>query len=493
MRKLIFLSFSAYILIAIIISGYIIHINIGVAQIEDEAFHLKEMSKLFDDAYYSGIPEEETVLLLNNVAMNTLGFPVIIREDNSLITGNILIEINDTKLVLNYAEWDQLSRSIISNYGQEGDQVIDILKREGNSYFTFSSNDKDKAIISNYILSNGDALIIVKSMRISNIVNILRRNLLVMAILVALVSSIATYIGAKVVTKSIDKVRIKAEKIKNRDFDLGYRIKGPKEIVILDETITRMAKETEFYTELLANNNMLLTEQIEKVEREKEKEKQFISDVSHELKTPIAVIKSHAEALIDGIGDRNYYQKAIYDESMIMEDMVTRLLEMIKADGAYIESHAEWINLSEMIKEHYHKFHSLLNQYNKTLDYKIEEDITLFIERFRLEFIINNLITNAIKYSTAPGVIIEAKGDEQYVIITTYNKSEPFTDEELEDIWRKFYRKDEARNRSTSSTGLGLSVVANIVEEYKGDYNAQYLDGGLLITIKLPLSRGKPE
>ena len=249
------------------------------------------------------------------------------------------------------------------------------------------------------------------------------------------------------------------------------------------------------------NTNLELEKDVEEKSQIDEMRKSFISDVSHELKTPIALIQGYSEGLIENVNSdeesRKFYAEVILDEATKMDKLVKQLLELMKLEYGkknfnntnfdIIEMEKEIIRKSEvMIKKENIKVEmqekSLEMQENNT-EAQDNSKIEVYADEFYIDQVITNYITNAIKYcdiiNNEKKIKISNEIIDKKVRITIFNTSTGLSKEELAHIWNRFYKADESRNRDNGGTGIGLSLVKAIINNYGNDFGARNVDGGI--------------
>lgn len=202
------------------------------------------------------------------------------------------------------------------------------------------------------------------------------------------------------------------------------------------------------------------------------KQKQFIEDAAHELKTPLAVIMANAENLeMDSKNDKWIYN--IKSESERMNNLIVKLLGLAKLENKKEEVYSE-INLSKTVEMSILTFESLIFERNIDFEYNIQENINFQCNADDIKELISILIDNAIEHSfeTDGKILVELYKEKNNIILEVKNKGNPISKDDEKRIFERFYRKDEARDRTDNHYGLGLAIAKTIVTNYEGNITA---------------------
>lgn len=224
-------------------------------------------------------------------------------------------------------------------------------------------------------------------------------------------------------------------------------------------------------------------------------QKDFVANVSHELKTPLTTIKSYTETLLDGaLDDKDTAVKFlnIVDmEADRMNRLVKDLLQLSRLDYRQEKWNIKENNIIALINMAITKVEMTAKQKSQQLNkfYDINDDIRVLIDRDRFEQVMMNILSNAIKYTQPGGQIdVNAQVEESTVVVVVHDNGIGMAENEIPRIFERFYRIDKARSRAMGGTGLGLAITKQIVEEHHGKIEAESKAGnGTTITITLPL------
>lgn len=241
----------------------------------------------------------------------------------------------------------------------------------------------------------------------------------------------------------------------------------------------------------------LLFHDITESHKLEEMRREFVANVSHELKTPITTIKTYAETLGSGLVDDEKTQiefaKTIEKEADRMTNLVKDLLDLSHIDFKKTKWDMEGIKVSELVRENVENLKIYQEDKEQTIKVLENADPVIFGDKNKISQVMVNIISNAIKYTAKGGIIeIEISQDKNYGYIAIKDDGIGIPQQETERIFERFYRVDKGRAREMGGTGLGLAIARDIVREHKGDIFAKSsLGEGSTFTIKLPLK--KPE
>ena len=226
---------------------------------------------------------------------------------------------------------------------------------------------------------------------------------------------------------------------------------------------------------------------VEPVEETFEKQKQFISDASHELKTPLAVIEANADVLQDKTGE-NKWINYIQNEIESMNKLINELLLLAKIENVdNIKEYTE-LNLSKEIEIILSMFESIAFEKGVTIESNIDEGIILKGNKQDIEHIVSTLTDNAIKHTeTEKKIVVNLKKEKNEIIFEVKNMGDPIPEEEREKIFERFYRIDKSRNRKEKRYGLGLAIAKSTIEKYNGKIEVEYKESFTIFKVIIPL------
>jgi signal transduction histidine kinase len=277
------------------------------------------------------------------------------------------------------------------------------------------------------------------------------------------------------------------------DFSEKYVSTTGNEVDTLGEHINRMSQRLEGTISELKSANAKLTTDIEKKTEIDEMRKEFLSNVSHELKTPIALIQGYAEGLRDCVNDdaesREYYCDVITDEASKMNKLVSNLLNLNELESGNIQVDIEHFDLMELIANCAEAMDILIKQNGINLVMPEKKIIQVWADEFKTEQVVNNYLSNAIHYAAGEKTVrITVEEREDVVRVGVFNSGSNIPEDALPNLWTKFYKADKARTREYGGSGLGLSIVKASMEAMDKDYGVENVEGGVNFWFELDAS-----
>ena len=373
---------------------------------------------------------------------------------------------------------------------------------EKNDKFTISElkddNTNIKYILFTSNLDNGNRVYIRMPMAsIEESVTISNKFLYIIAIFVIIFGGIILSIVSTRFSEPIEELEDIAKKMANLDFSKKYRLsEANDEFDNLGKSINKMSDKLESTIKELQNTNIELEKDIEEKSKIDEMRKSFISDVSHELKTPIALIQGYSEGLIENVNSdeesRKFYAEVILDEATKMDKLVKQLLELMKLEYGKNTFNNSTFDIVELEKEIIRKSEVMIKKEDIQVEFDEKNKIEVYADEFYIDQVITNYITNAIKYceiiNSTKKIKITNTILAEKVRIGVYNTSKGLSEEDLVRIWNRFYKIDESRNRDNGGTGIGLSLVKAIMNNYGNDFGAKNVEEGIEFYFDLQLS-----
>lgn len=323
---------------------------------------------------------------------------------------------------------------------------------------------------------------IEESVRISNNV------LMLIGMITIIIAALAVSIISRKFAEPILELNDITKHMAKLDFSKKYRISdSDNEINELGKNINTMSDKLEGTIKQLRDNNRELEKDIEEKSKIDEMRKQFISDVSHELKTPIALIQGYAEGLVENVNtdeeSKKFYAEVILDESNKMDILVKQLLELMKLEYGKREFHDKKFDLIELINSVIQKCEVILKENQIEITFDEKDPIEIYADEVYIDQIVTNYFTNAMKHAENKEnkkqiqIRVEKQKDKARVFV--FNTGENIAEEELDRIWGRFYKVDSSRSREDGGSGIGLSLVKAIQNNYENAYGVENKENGV--------------
>lgn len=403
---------------------------------------------------------------------------------------NIQVDIidNSSNSLVYGATIDHINRKVIN-----GLENLTYLGKT-NGIVKYISQDKITGIkfLNFSITSKNNEYTIIAKSPISAIDNSVYKSielLLIILLPLTIIMIILTFIFSKSFTRPILKITKNIKKLEKLDFSEKLDIKTKDEIGQLGNSVNTLSHNIKNYVKELEDKNKSLEEYIKKERENEVLNKEFVSSVSHELKTPITVISGYVQMLKSGIikneDDKKYYLDTIEDETNRMELMVNDLLDLYKLESNTFKIKKENVRLDELIINIINKLEFKFNKENIILQDDLDK-IEILCDKIRIEQAITNYINNALSHVDAKRIIkISVKDERNFVYISVFNTGENINTDDLSKIWKGFVRVDKVRNHKTNRVGLGLAIVEQIVRLHNGEKGVLNKKDGIEFFIKL--------
>lgn len=484
-RVKLFVTLSMVILLIIVFLILVNNFVFGQFYIYSKTKALKSVYEIVNN-HYTSLSDVDLETQLEKIAINN-NFDILIKNDQ-----NVNVYTSNKDFFSTLGQMKEMTSRFNSNLGET---------IENGEDFTIKKIKDTKNDITYILLSatlDNDYLLYIRipitsiqeSVKISNNFLYLMAGF---AILIAAV--IVSYVSRKF-GDPISELNSIAKKMSNLDFSHKYRITdADDEINNLGKSINAMSDKLERTIKQLRTTNIELEKDIEEKSKIDEMRKSFISDVSHELKTPIALIQGYSEGLLENVNtdeeSRKFYAEVILDETNKMDKLVKQLLELMKLEYGKREFEDKKFNLVELEKEVVRKSKVMLEEKQVEIQFETPEEINVFADDFYIEQVISNYITNAIKhvkevngkkYIQIENVIDIEKGK---VRVKIFNTGDNIAEENIARIWNRFFKVDESRNREDGGTGIGLSFVKAVMNNYGNSYGAINQEDGVEFYLEL--------
>lgn len=375
---------------------------------------------------------------------------------------------------------DDRDRMVDSIFAKPSEKIEIIEKKE--NYTVQKAYDKKMGdyyieIWGSYAGCNSENYIAMLRMPVQSIkesIAISNRFIAYVGLAVGCTSIVVAYVFSSYITKPVKELSNIAERVAEMDFTARYTGNDKSEIGLLGNSINAMSEKLERNISQLKSANIELQKDIENKNKIDESRREFLSNVSHELKTPIALIQGYAEGLKEGISDdpesMNFYCDVIMDEASKMNDMVKKLLTLNQMEWNE-EPVIERFNVTELIQSVISNNGIRTSQNGINVIFDQKEPVYVWGDEYKIEEVVTNYFSNAINHCEFDKVIkVAIEKNEDTVRVSVFNTGKNIPEEDIPKIWDKFYKVDKARTREYGGNGIGLSIVKAIMESNNSGY-----------------------
>lgn len=307
----------------------------------------------------------------------------------------------------------------------------------------------------------------------------------VVGILIVLLGSIVMYFVSRNFTRPIYQLANIAYRMSQLDFSVKYEDKAKDEIGVLGNSINEMSLQLEdTISSLKRANNELQRDIANKIEID-EMRKEFLSNVTHELKTPIALIQGYAEGLKENISDdqesRDFYCEVIIDEASKMNTMVKKLLTLNQLESSNNMVEFDHFDLTQVIQSVINSYGIKAEEKGVQIIFDASKPLFVWADEYMMEEVITNYISNAFNHIKDPNIIrITIEQRENDARVSIFNTGDNIPVEDIDNIWTKFYKVDKARTREYGGNGIGLSIVKAIMNAHNKKFGVNNLENGVV-------------
>ena len=480
-------------LIVILIVALLIIMNSMVLEMfytANKIFALKKEYDIINQLYNNSNPTVLTQIKRDALANN---FDILIENENYIL----VFSTNES-----FTNMINQNNDINNNLKVIERKKSKVLYSDDNTLIRKISTNGLNCILLSGKLDNGYKIYIqIPISAIEESVRISNNLLVIIGTIAIIIAGIAASYASKKFTNPILELNNITKQMSKLDFSRKYDVTdSDDEINELGKNINTMSEKLEGTIKQLRNSNIILERDIEEKSKIDEMRKQFISDVSHELKTPIALIQGYAEGLVENVNadeeSKKYYAEVILDESNKMDKLVRQLLELMKLEYGKREFNNEQFNICELIQEVIRKCNVMIEEKEiKEVIFNQENKIMAYADEFYIEQVFTNYFTNAIKHTKEVNgekyieIKIKENQEKQTARISVFNTGDTLSDEDLERIWGRFYKVDESRHRADGGTGIGLAIVKAIMNNYNLKYGAVNRENGIEFYFDIKISK----
>ena len=471
------------------LSGYFFYENSKERVLKEGYYKIEEELNRYVQGDYS---KEQLIDKLNDITDDHEMHAIVVDSDWSLV---FVCDYTDKFLK------DRLVSSIMNLYDQDVNNEDTKIIEDKDGYVLQKVSNKDYEDEEAYelwgTLSNGYTVMCrLTSASIKNSVEVMNHVILISGIILLIGAIVAAFIVAKLITAPLENLTRIAVDMSSLDFNARYTGKNTSEIGYLGATMNKLSDKLEDSITKLKMANLELEIDLKNKENIQKQQKDFLSSISHELKTPLALIAGYAEALRDGLANnnesKNEYCNIIIDESNKMNKLIKQILALNELESGNIELSIERFSVTSLIC-------SVLNanriEFEKK-DIKVKfadqnDDVFVWGDKLKVEEVLTNFISNAINYSSGKKIIkISIEQHRNISRIHVWNSGDNIPEEDINEIWNKFYKVDKARSRKYGGNGMGLSIVKTIADLHGQKCGADNTPGGVDFWYDLDSEKG---
>lgn len=420
----------------------------------------------------------------------------LIRLDRQCANSNVTMMIIRSDRTLMYStvgDNEQLLLQFLNLVFCKDDEDTQILK---NTSQYMVEKTRDSRLESDYLalwgnLQNGNMILMRTAVEsIKESVGIANRFLAYVGVTAVIMCAVIIYVVTRRITNPILQLVDISRRMTNLDFEAKFESRGHNEVDLLGEHMNQMSQTLEkTISELKSANNELKID-IERKTEIDEMRKEFISNVSHELKTPIALVQGYAEGLKECINDdaasREFYCEVIMDEADKMNKLVKNLLTLNQLESGSEQVVFERFELMELILGVVNATAILREQNGINLEIHGQGPEYVWADEFKTEQVLMNYISNAIHYAAGEKkIVVSVIPGEDTVRVEVFNTGNSIPDGELAHIWEKFYKVDKARTREYGGNGIGLSIVKAIMDSFHRECGVNNEEDGVTFWFEL--------
>lgn len=314
----------------------------------------------------------------------------------------------------------------------------------------------------------------------------------------AVIGGVIIWIVTGKVTKPILELNRISEKMVHLDFDAKYQGTANTEIGLLGANMNMLSQSLEKSVSELKTANLELQRDIERREQTEQMRREFLSNVSHELKTPIALIRGYAEGLQEGMAEdpesRDYYCEVIVDEAARMNAIVQKLLTLNQLEFGKDMISMERFDLTGLISNILQSGILLAKKEDIRVEIQEYPPYHVWADPWMVEEVFQNYFSNALHYCSGLKMIrIGMELRDGTVRVTVFNTGDHIPEESLPLLWDKFYKVDKARTREYGGSGVGLSIVKAVMESMQQNYGVKNCEDGVEFWFELECADGETE
>ncbi|MGG4344796.1 ATP-binding protein [Paenibacillus lautus] len=419
------------------------------------------------------------------------------------IRGKVMDMMLPEKRSYNPLYQDALIDDALLEWTQQPEQDLKLLQK--GSPVQMSWTDKwsgvDYVVLVRSLAEEGQEdryLFVMTSMQpVGEAVGTLKQYFIYIAPMIVVLVMVLSLIYSRMVSRPLVQLNRSAARLAKLDFSAQAEIRSKDEFGELSRSMITLSQNLDEALKELTRANARLQEDVEEKLRSEQLRKELIANISHELKTPLGIVKGFAEGLQDGVADdkRERYLAFIVNETDRMNALIMDMLELSKFEVKAIRLQPRSFSLTDLIQQAADSFTRQLE--DKRLQLSIhqgqDEEAIVQADSRRIEQVILNLLSNAIRHAEENSVVTIRLLRMSPGKVTTIieNAGKPISNADMGRIWDQFYRAERSRDRKSGGTGLGLAIVKHILVLHESDYGVMNTDRGVAFYFTLNESRGE--
>lgn len=463
-------------LMLIIIMTSVILLSVLINLTMLKTYYTVKEKKTIKESYYQiqKVFQKDTVRKndVDEIA-KTYNYRVLISDGS----GTIVYSSEGEKSLMYKSLWNILNENL--------DKISNQIKKQGYAVMTNTNKSMGTSInLMGYL--DGDYTVIISTPMesIQTSARLSGQFTMYVGLILIICGAVAMYLYSRQFTKPIEDMAKAANQMSHLDFDVKVPTGSDDELGRLGASINELSSKLEFTISELKTANNELQKDIEQKVQIDEMRKEFLSHVSHELKTPIALIQGYAEGLKEGVNEdaesREFYCDVIMDEASKMNQMVKNLLTLNQLEFGDEDIVFDRFNLTALVRGVLQSMEIMADQAGAKILLHTEEDIYAWADEFKVEQVVKNYVSNACHHVSGDMVIeVKMVQKDGKVRVSVFNTGTPIPEADIVHIWDKFYKVDKAHTREYGGNGIGLSIVKAIMKSFHQEYGVKNYDNGV--------------
>ena len=459
----IFIGAVLFIILNIIINLLIVRISINDIYL---ALEKKELKSVYSNILKTKNDDRITDVIYD---ANSNGIKVKIMDSNL----NILYTIFSDRMNNRFTDLDLVLLNSLRN-SKSKIIVLNNYKKNGYDLHLVGKTKDGYAIISTSIES------IKKDAKTTTIV-IFLTSLITLLILLVL-----SYFISKLFSKKINEIKEVTDDITALKFNKKINVTTNDELGDLFNNVNIMSKRLEDNIKELEKANIKLKEDLIEKEKQENARKKLIANISHEFKTPLTIISGYSQLMLSEAKDEEDKKNlnVMISEAERLSDLVHEFLELSKLESGNIKLNKEMVDINTIIKNEIDKLDVDIKNKGVNVTLKLCKEAELFVDKREFTKVIENLLTNAIKFTKGDKrIVVKTYVKDEYFYYEVYNSGDTIKESDMENIFNSYYKDKSTRNKK--GTGLGLTIVKVVVDLHNGECFVKNTSDGVKFTIKI--------